>query len=271
MKKVLCIIIPIFIVVTGGIGGLFYYLGQRSTPANSDISKNDKAFIKAIEQGLEKRTKLAEKNNELQITDPEKYNANALESYKDFVEAEKGVMQFEEAEFDSPRLQKLALDYIAGLKLQEEALTYKMDDEKFSEKWGDGYKARCVAATALNDEFGVKVPESALKDFKSEAKSVKEDEEQKKIIDELIKTIVFEKVKSEYSYTTYATTVENTTPYEFDSLTLDIALIKDDVVQETEYASAKNWKPGQKVKLDFMTDCKFDNYTIDYNYYLKKD
>ncbi len=271
MKKVLCIIIPIFIVVAGGIGGLFYYLGQRSTPANSDISKNDKAFIKAIEQGLEKRTKLAEKNNELQITDPEKYSANALESYKDYVDAEKDVIQFEDAEFGNPRLQKLALDYIAGLKLQEEALAYKMDDEKFFEKWGDGYNARCVAATALNDEFGVRVPEAALKDFKSAAKSVKEDEEQKTIIDELIKTIVFEKVESKYSYTTYATTVENTTPYEFDSLTLDIALMKDDVVQETEYASARNWKPGQKVKLEFTTDCKFEDYTIDYDYYLKKD
>ncbi len=271
MKKILCIVIPVFIVIAAGVSGLFYYLGQRSTPANSDISKNDKAFIKAFEQGLEKRTTLAKKNDELQITNPEQYSANSLESYKGLIEAEKNVLQFETVEFDSPRLQKLAVDYIAGLKLQEEALTYKMDDTKFSEKWGDGYGARCVSAIALHDEFGAEIPEAALEDFKSSAKSVAEDEEQKNIVDALVKTIIFEKVKSEYSYKTYATTVENTTPYEFDSLTLDIALIKDDVVQETEYASAKNWKPGQKVKLEFMTDSDFDTYTIDYNYYLKKD
>ena len=266
MKKVLCIMIPIFIVVAGGIGGLFYYLGQRSTPANIEIGKNDKAFIKAIEKSIEKRYDIAEKYEK---SNDENYDV--FESYKEGIDAEKELLSFESAVFDSPRLQQLALDYINGLKLQEEALSYQSDSTKFTGLWNDGYNQRGVALVAMHDEFGVKVPEKTLESFKSVAKTVVEQEEQEKIVEELVNSIIFEKVKTEYSYSTYATTVENTTEYEFDSLNLDISLIKDGVVQETTYASAQNWKPGQKVKLDFMTDCEFDNYTIDYDYYIKEE
>ena len=82
----------------------------------------------------------------------------------------------------------------------------------------------------------------------------------------------FEKV--DYNSTTKSATfeavVENTSPYEFGSFRLSIALMKDGVVEDTVYASAYNWKPGDKYKFDFRTKCEFDTYKIDYTYRIEQ-
>ena len=56
----------------------------------------------------------------------------------------------------------------------------------------------------------------------------------------------------------------------FESFSLDINLFdSDEIIVDTEYASVSNFAPGQKAKLEFMTDVDFVKYEVSWDYYTK--
>lgn len=223
----------------------------------------DTEFIKDLEKSTEARwDKTAESDQELNLTWEEELNY--LES---FVQAEAEIIyKYEEKKFNDPRLEKLAKDYVEGVKLQEKSLDYATRDEfKFYEDWDKGADIRSVALTELVDDYGVNVDENNMKELRRNSQLVEEEKEREKAIDEMLEGIEFKIDSDEYDWKEYVAVVENTTDIEFSSFDLEIKLIdEDDVTIDHHYAYANNWQPGEKVKFSFMTDKSF--YEIEWSW-----
>lgn len=262
-KKVLLIIIPIVVILIAGTAGLSYYLGQSNSTQDVATGEIDKSFIKDMEKNIKNRNKL---NEEIQ-SDPTNYNEQ--EFCTQAVESENSIYEYENATFDNPRLEKLSKDYIDGLNKQKDAITYYSTDyTKFYDLWNEGYYTRSVAIISLVDEFNLDISDEMKNEFNNTAKIANEKTEQETAVKALFDSIVFTASKTEGNYTTYTAIVENTTPYSFEYLSLNINLISNDVILETAYDNISNWKSGEKAQFEFMTNNVFDRYTIDGDYTL---
>jgi hypothetical protein len=212
----------------------------------------DASFITDLQEALEKRWNFYDdvKNEKVKVKDEVEY----LEKLISF---EKKLYEYENKDFNDPKLKKIALDYINGLKKQEESIKYyNVDLVKQEELWSKGYNARSTALLTLVDEYGLKVNEEQFKEVKTNAQLVKKQNEIEQKIQEMVRNIKFEKGPTEYDWTKYSTTLENTSGVDFAYFTIDINLLdKDGVVVGTAIASHDNtWKSGQKVLFEFETD-----------------
>lgn len=266
MKKTLCIVIPIVVVLLVLVGGLFYYIGNKNASEQA-MSGKDKEFLSVLSNGLEERSAF--------VKEQEKVSANGgtpnftgADYSRELVNKESKIFEFENAEFDSPRLSQLVKEYIDALKKQKEAVDYYSTDYiKYNDIWSKGYAERSTVIAALCDEFGLKLGKDLAEEFKSNARAVSAEKDKTKQIEDMITNIQFTKEKTEYSTSTYSATVENTTPYTFSSMSLTINLYKDDVIVETLYDSTANWESGEKVRFEFMTSKTFDKYKVKGEWY----
>ena len=156
MKKTLCIVIPIVVVLLVLVGGLFYYIGNKNASEQA-ISGKDKEFLSVLSKGLEERSAF--------VKEQEKVSANGgtpkftgADYSRELVNKESKIFEFENAEFDSPRLSQLVKEYIDALKKQKEAVDYYSTDYiKYNDIWSKGYAERSTVIAALCDEFGLKL------------------------------------------------------------------------------------------------------------------
>ncbi|MED9947978.1 MAG: FxLYD domain-containing protein [Peptacetobacter hiranonis] len=232
--------------------------------AQNESTGADKKFIKAVEKGLDARWDYLESNDYL--------NSDEREGLEKAIQKElEKVQEFKDAEFDNPELGKLANDYIASVEGQKEALKYYSDPIKYSEKWDDAFDKRCEYISTLVDKFGVKVDEEGYKEIKDNAQIVKEENAMNKKLDEEMKKINFELVSNEYGWKTYEATVQNNTGVDIQDFYLDIALKDADgvVAGKTQAYLDGVWKAGDKAKLTFETDVKFEKMEWEYNYFVE--
>lgn len=234
----------------------------------SEEKGKDKAFIKDVKKSFEARS------NYLDDVDSGKVTLDEDEYLKEAVFKEKEILEkYKDAEFDSPELGKLAKDYLDGLNKQEESLKYYTSDFMKHEKlWTEGYDVRSTTLTTLVDKFGLEMTDEAFKELKNNAQVVKEKNDIQAKVDEMLKSIKFEKVKEEYGWKDYEAIVENTTGVDFESIFLDVKLIDaDDVIVESTIVSPNGlWNKDQKVKLEFSTDKNFEKMEWTAEYYIKE-
>ncbi len=243
-------------------------LSMVACSSTDEEKGQDKAFIKDAKKSFETRSSYIDDVETGKIVlDENEYLKEAVKKEQEILE------KYESAEFDSPELGKLAKDYISGLDKQEEALKYYTNDyEKYDKLWTEGYDIRSTTLTTLVDKFGLEMDDKAFEELKNNAQVVKEKNDTKAKIDEMLKGIKFEKVKEEYGWKDYEAIVENTSGVNFDGFYLDVDLLdSDDVVVETAFSSADGtWKSGQKVKLTFSTEKDFEKMEWDAEYYIKE-
>ena len=94
---------------------------------------------------------------------------------------------------------------------------------KYDTLWSEGYDVRSVALLELVEDYGVKVDGKQFEELKNNSQVVKENKETEKAIDEMVKTINFEHVNSEYGLDSYSATVENSTNLKFDDFVLVVS------------------------------------------------
>lgn len=245
-------IIPIIALLVAIIAVLALLLFNVSKGVNNDCA--DAKFISRIEKNLKARDNLT--------ADFDK----SLESYKNLIAVETSIYEYENATFQDMRLKKIAEDYINGVRIQEKSLDLYSDDLKFYDEWQKGYNIRSVAVSQLINEYNIKIPEEAKEDLLSNVKAVEINEKEKETVNALCNSIIFERTDSVGTYGTYTAVVENTTPYKFDNISLEIKLIKDDITQDTTYSSTLNWNPKEKAKFEFLSNEEFDKYEIEASY-----
>lgn len=225
----------------------------------------DKAFIKDVKKSFNARFSY------LKDVESGKVTLNENEYLKEAVLKEKDILEkYKDVEFDNPELGKLAKDYINGLNKQEESLKYYSNDiEKYEKLWAEGYDIRSTTLTTLVDKFGLELDEKSFEELKNNAQVVKEKNDVKAKVDEMIKSIKFEKVKEEYDWKDYEAIVQNTAGVEFDNFYLDVKLLDSDgvVIESIPVSTNGTWNKDQKVKLTFSTDKKFEKieWTTEYN------
>jgi hypothetical protein len=230
-----------------------------------EIITQDANFVKSIEKATQDRWDYANdvESGEIAINDNLDYLTELVKKESD------ELYQYIDAEFSDVRLKKLAMDYINGVKAQEEALKYYIADySKYDSKWLEGYNLRSTALVELVEEYGINVDEKELEELKNNVLVITENKELEESIEAMVSSIEFTLDKKEYGFTYYSAIVENTTDLKFDSFSLDLSLLDSDgVVVDTEYVFASNWKQGQKYKFEFMTDRNFETIEWEYSYY----
>lgn len=258
MKKII-LLISIFI--------LSLSIVACSTTDSEDKGK-DKAFIKDIKKSFEKRA------DYLDDVDSGTVNLAENEYLKEAVNKEKEIIEkYKDAQFDNPELGKLAKDYVEGLNKQEESLKYYASDvAKYEKIWAEGYDIRSTTLTTLVDKFGLEMNDKSFEELKNNAQVVKEKNDVQAKVDEILKTIKFEKVKEEYEWKEYETVVQNTTGVDFESFYLDVKLLDSEgvVVESIPVSPNGYWNKDQKVKLTFSTDKDFEKIEWKEEYYIKE-
>lgn len=236
--------------------------------AETEEKGKDKAFIKDVKKSFDARSIY------LSDVDSGKITLSEDKYLKEAVLKEKNILEkYKDAEFDNPELSKLAKDYIDGLNKQEESIKYYNSDYvKYEKLWTEGYDIRSTTLTTLVDKFGLQMTDEAFEDLKNNAQVVKEKNDTKAKVDEMLKTIKFEKTKEEYGWKDYESIVQNTSGVDFESFFLDVKLLdSDDVVVESIPVSPNgSWAKDQKVKLTFSTDKSFEKIEWTAEYYIKE-
>ena len=237
--------------------------------SSSDESKGqDKAFIKDIKKSFEARSNYLEDVESGKITlDENEYLKEAVKKEQEIID------KYNDAEFDSPELSKLAKDYIKALDTQEESLKYYSNDYmKFDKLWTEGYDKRSTILTTLIDKFGLVINDEAIEELKTNAQVVEEKNETKEKIDKMLKDIEFEKVKEEYEWKYYEAIVENTSGVDFDYFYLDVKLLDADgvIVESIPAGVDGTWAKDKKAKIEFSTDKEFEKLEWTADYYIKE-
>ena len=226
----------------------------------------DDAFLSDFVKGLCSRWDYSSQNEN---------NANISEAelYAGLVDKELNVLEkYTGKKFADSLLQERAISYINLLKQQKESLSYySVDYNKYSELWQVAYNERTQAISAFIKDYGLTFPDKykdTVEELLTNAKVVDEDEAFNEACQKMVDGINFEIEESSYGYNTYSAIVENTTEKTISSFWIDINLLDaDGVIIETQYASAENIAPGQKARLEFMTDKDFASYELNPEYY----
>lgn len=233
---------------------------------SADANKgSDKEFIKDIKKSFEARSKYLAKVDETKVAENE-YLKEAVLTEKKILE------KYKDAEFDSPELGKLAKDYIQGLSDQEESLKYYSNDVmKYEEIWSRGYDTRSTVLTTLIDKFGLEIGDKAIQELKDNAQVVKEKNDIQVKIDEMLKSIKFEKVKDEYGWKDYEAIAQNTSGVDLEGFYLDVKLLDSEgvVVESNPVYVDGVWTKDKKVKLTFSTEKDFEKLEWTAEYYVK--
>jgi hypothetical protein len=247
-----------------------FVVGCSNTKNVSNDKKEksvDSSFIDDLEKALEKRWDFIDdvEKEKVEVEDDIKYIEKLL-SY------EKELYKYIDEDFNDQKLKAVAEDYLSGLKDQEESIKYyNVDFIKHDELWNKGYNERSISLLTLVEEYGLNVSEEQFQDLKTNAQLVNEQNAIQEKVDEMVRNITFNKVKTEYDWTTYSATLENTSGVDLEGFSIEINLLDaNGVIIGTESSYHDNtWKPGQKVLFEFETDITgFEKMEWEAEYYI---
>lgn len=204
----------------------------------------DEAFVKSLAKGLDARWEYVDDNQE-----------DSANSFKKAINKELvDIQEYKDKKFKDSKLQELAISYINELNNGLE-ITKTFGSDSFYSKWDKHVAKRTSLLSEINEIKTIPVQDKdALSELLAQGNEVKDNNEKKESIENLVKNINFT-VNNEKSdeYTKYYTaTVENTTKYLIKDIYLTINLVNaDGVTVSTQYVSANNWAPGGKTLFEF--------------------
>lgn len=229
---------------------------------NDSLSKEDQ-FKQAIEKSVKDRWEYGDKNESTYVgTDKE------IDYLKKNIQIEKDILgKFENTKLNDEKLNKLKNDYMNGLKEQEDSLKYyEFDSQKLTDKWTQGYIDRNLALYDLVNDYKLDVDKDKFKDISDKVKVMKEQQEENRLIENMVKNVKFKKSEEGGGWSTYIAKVKNPTNKTFNQFVLDINLEdKDGNPIEKTNVLMENWKPNQEKTVQFMTDKPFDKMEYEYS------
>lgn len=244
MKKY--IILVLGLVMTLGL----FSCGEKST---------DDKFLEDMASGLQERWDLNNADEDGELT-------------YELVDAELNIIsKYKEIEFKDKKLQELAVNYIAMLDQQKEALTYISSDViKYDALWNEAYNERSKIIVEINEKYELPIDSAHKEDLKvliNDEKGVRASEKLEEQLNEILNSGEFSKTEGYGSYEC-TLTVENTTDKDFSYFEVEINFLDaEGVVIESTLDNVNNWKAGTKMKFDFYVDSDFDKYEVKVGYY----
>ena len=246
---------------------------ESNSASTVEIVYADEDFIIDLAKGLEARWAASDSGDYEYVEGTQEHR----DFYASLLKAELDVFSnknYDNATFRDSKLKEKAISYLNCLHDQEEALTYvTVDYDKYSELWDSAYNKRTQLISDFAQNYGLTVSEkykTTLSDMITNASMVDEKQHQEETLQKFVDSIKFEHVESEddSEWVSYEAIVENTMDYDIVSLSIDVNLIDEDGVNvNTEYVSMENISSGEKGKLEFSTDEKFEKTKLTINYY----
>ncbi len=212
----------------------------------------DDSFMQSLAKGFEARDALAE--NSTKSSNSEKY-------YEMLVDAELAqVEQYQNAQFESSKLQESAIAYINSLKDQRTAAeSYSTDNDKFQQEWQRAYDKRTSLLKTFVDDYGLTVSSSCQDDLNKlvgHGKKVERETNQKAAAESLANKINLE-FTEQYSSVTGKATVTNDTGYDFDYISFSVEMFDQGGVKvETSSLYANHWLAGETIVLNCYASLK---------------
>jgi len=232
---------------------------ERNTTDISEAKESD--FILDMIKGLEARWEVPDNSEGIDID---------VDKSEQRVQVElDNIEKYKLAKFSDKDFQTLAMDYLDAVLIQKEAILHAKsgDYTKYDELWGKGYKKRSLIIYQLFENYNLKVSDKyndSIQELISVGEIQLKTEENKKEIEEWLKTIKFSKGDKDY---TYQAITQNPTNITFSYINLNINLIdKDGIVINSTYSSINNIDPNSKIRFEFYNDKDFvqTDATADY-------
>lgn len=228
---------------------------------NTDTKKAvDNDFLSDVVKATNERWNYLDQTKE---QEPTIYLKEGIQKESDILN--KYISLGENEKFNDDKLKKIAQDYIDALNIQLDSLKYFSSDyTKFTNEWAKGYDKRSKLLVQLADEYGVKIDEKQMNEYRANVEALTEKDNTDKEIKNLVESIKFDNGKTESNLTNYQSNVENTTKYNLESLQISVKLLdKNGSKVSDELISVENWNKGEKKQLEFSTDKKFDQIKLE--------
>lgn len=252
---------------------LSFTIGCSSKNISTSVKEKvteDENFLKDLSRSVNERGIIVKKADEERKELGDKFDdEKEIEYYKSYIKTESDILyKYEDAEFEDRELQKLAIDYIDGVGIQEKSLEYVYGDvDKFFDLWEEGYGKRSVVLIEMVNEYGVEVDESSLEGLKQNAQSVSEKQEVENKINEMFEVADFKLESTSGEFQEYIAIIENTTGVKFQNFDLNIKLIDGDgITVDSPSDWITNWNTGEKVKVSFSTEENFSEIQWEWEY-----
>lgn len=245
MKKLACLAAACVLAVS---------VAGCNAPQDQGPDYADDEAMQVISDGYAKRSDVIEKQ------DAPESNADVKDNYREAVEVELNVEKsLKDRQFEDGKLQEKVIAYINTLEDSLKVLdSMSVDDFEFYEAWGEVFDERTSLLKDFVDDYGLTVPERCQDSFSeliANGKAAKSRKEQTDAIEGLIKAVEWEIEDDGYGSYTYSAVVENTSAFDFEDVSITLALYDADGVRAEEtYVSTKSWKKGEKVRFETMSD-----------------
>lgn len=217
---------------------------QAQEPKDEGPSYIDDQAMSIIAKGFEKRSDYLEKNG----GDTRETLQAAVQTEIDNDAELKGAL------FEDTKMQEAVISYLNSLDDQMNVLnTNQYGSVSFNEEWAKAYDRRTAILKNMVDTYGLAVGDKYKSDFAeliANGTAVEKKNKADEAINGLIAGATWEKVDDGFGHFTYTAIVENTTEYDFESVSLIVSLYDADDVKTEAYANTQIWKKGDKVKFE---------------------
>ena len=187
--------------------------------------------------------------------------AKTLEDWTGFIDAEYDrLASFREDSFLDPQLEEVAKRYVNCVIESKELLSVYG-----TEQWEEDYTNRVYHAQqeALFQLSGLRTI-ALREDLQPKLQDLLNHGEIIQMANQLFDQVLFLNIKTKDNEWTYETTVTNTSSLTFEYFTFEIDLVdENENIVATETSTAKNWKPGQEVRFNFVTKELFHAIRVD--------
>lgn len=187
--------------------------------------------------------------------------AKTLEDWTAFIDAEYNrLASFREDSFLDPELEAVAKRYVNSVAESKELLS-AFGTEEWDERYINGvYHAQQEALYQISGLRTVTVRE----DLQPKLQDLLNHGEIIQMANQLFDQVLFLNIKTKNNEWTYETTVKNTSSLTYEYFTFEIDLVdENDNIVATETSTAKNWRPGQEVRFNFVTTELFHAIRVD--------
>lgn len=235
--------------------------------ASNNIDYADDEAMTIIASGLEARWA---------ITDSSTYE-DTSENLKKAINAElEKDSGLRDRQFEDSDMQEDVLAYLNILEDSIEVLdNCQYESNEYYEKWWDVYDQRTSQIKTLVDDYGLTVSESnqgTLDDLIANGTAVKNNAERDDAINKLFEKAEFEKTDDGYGFYEYTATIKNSTDFDFEDVSIVLALYDEEGVKAGEtYASTNSWEKGEKVRFEGGSDINAEKVKASVEYYSVKE
>lgn len=242
------------VVSTICVASLVVGCGANNKKVEKEISGDEKFIIEAS-KAINKRWDSQEKGEKENYT-TEQY-IKILEDENKSLEAAKETIENKEMLKEVESYIEGNKKQIAGSKTQDEELSYKYSEES--------EKLRKPALINLVDKYGMTINENNKQiytDFKAKASIINKETEGKEFAEKLATEIEFSKGQ-EYGIIKYEAVVENTSDFDFQSISYIVDFLDSDgVVVDSDTLYVDNFNKGTKKKVEVSTTKKHEKVNV---------